>query len=121
MRNCWWRWRKEGGLREERQLGWLLGTGDSKLSGAYWELGLETPKAGVPTASCLSSLAPQVHKEYSKCLRHSYCCIRSPPGGAHGSLKTSAMRSNTRYYTGTQVSGQGPGCQAGLPGAECWT
>lgn len=50
---------------------------------------------------------PQVHKEYSKCLRHSYCCIRSPPGGAHGSLKTSAMRSNTRYYTGTQVPGRG--------------
>lgn len=48
-----------------------------------------------------------MHKEYSKCLRHSYCCIRSPPGGTHGSLKTSAMRSNTRYYTGTQVPGQG--------------
>lgn len=54
---------------------------------------------------------PQVHKEYSKCLRHSYCCIRAPPGGTHGSLKTSAMRSNTRYYTGTQVLG-------GLPGAR---
>ena len=48
-----------------------------------------------------------MHKEYSKCLRHSYCCIRSPPGGTHGSLKTSAMRSNTRYYTGTQVRRQG--------------
>ncbi|KAB0397912.1 hypothetical protein E2I00_014534, partial [Balaenoptera physalus] len=48
------------------------------------------------------ALQKKVHKEYSKCLRHSYCCIRSPPGGAHGSLKTSAMRSNTRYYTGTQ-------------------
>ena len=61
-------------------------------------------------------LGPQVHKEYSKCLRHSYCCIRSPPGGAHGSLKTSAMRSNTRYYTGTQVSGPG----AGAPGRAPW-
>uniref|UniRef100_A0A4W2DG14 Adhesion G protein-coupled receptor L1 n=1 Tax=Bos indicus x Bos taurus TaxID=30522 RepID=A0A4W2DG14_BOBOX len=48
------------------------------------------------------ALQKKVHKEYSKCLRHSYCCIRSPPGGAHGSLKTSAMRSNARYYTGTQ-------------------
>jgi latrophilin 1 len=57
-----------------------------------------------------------VHKEYSKCLRHSYCCIRSPPGGAHGSLKTSAMRSNTRYYTGTQVR---PGCQPEV-GAGGW-
>ncbi|XP_028642164.1 adhesion G protein-coupled receptor L1 isoform X3 [Grammomys surdaster] len=53
------------------------------------------------------ALQKKVHKEYSKCLRHSYCCIRSPPGGTHGSLKTSAMRSNTRYYTGTQVPGQG--------------
>lgn len=48
------------------------------------------------------ALQKKVHKEYSKCLRHSYCCVRSPPGGAHGSLKTSAMRSNNRYYTGTQ-------------------
>uniref|UniRef100_A0A8C2RQV6 Adhesion G protein-coupled receptor L1 n=1 Tax=Capra hircus TaxID=9925 RepID=A0A8C2RQV6_CAPHI len=48
------------------------------------------------------ALQKKVHKEYSKCLRHSYCCVRSPPGGAHGSLKTSAMRSNARYYTGTQ-------------------
>lgn len=63
-------------------------------------------KVQVPTVSCPPSPA-QVHKEYSKCLRHSYCCIRSPPGGTHGSLKTSAMRSNTRYYTGTQVPKQG--------------
>ncbi|XP_030050573.1 adhesion G protein-coupled receptor L1 [Microcaecilia unicolor] len=48
------------------------------------------------------ALQKKVHKEYSKCLRHSHCCVRSPPGGAHGSLKTSAMRSNNRYYTGTQ-------------------
>ncbi|XP_060037844.1 adhesion G protein-coupled receptor L1 isoform X2 [Erinaceus europaeus] len=48
------------------------------------------------------ALQKKVHKEYSKCWRHSYCCIRSPPGGAHGSLKTSAMRNNARYYTGTQ-------------------
>lgn len=58
-------------------------------------------------AHCQLCPLPQVHKEYSKCLRHSYCCIRSPPGGTHGSLKTSAMRSNTRYYTGTQVPKQG--------------
>lgn len=90
----------------------------------------ETVRFLTPTGSLVSGLlrwgpgcqlpvlAPQVHKEYSKCLRHSYCCIRSPPGGAHGSLKTSAMRSNTRYYTGTQVSGLG-WAQAGPPGAEC--
>ncbi|XP_043940453.1 adhesion G protein-coupled receptor L1-like isoform X3 [Protopterus annectens] len=48
------------------------------------------------------ALQKKVHKEYSKCLRHSHCCSRNPPGGSHGSLKTSAMRSNNRYYTGTQ-------------------
>lgn len=85
-------------------------------------VGLLTPPAAWPLdprgggAYCLSSSPPQVHKEYSKCLRHSYCCIRSPPGGAHGSLKTSAIRSNTRYYTGTQVSRPG----AGAPGRAPW-
>nr|XP_014343826.1 PREDICTED: adhesion G protein-coupled receptor L1 [Latimeria chalumnae] len=48
------------------------------------------------------ALQKKVHKEYSKCLRHSYCCSRTPAGGTHGSLKSSAMRSNNRYYTGTQ-------------------
>ncbi|KAG2471166.1 AGRL1 protein, partial [Polypterus senegalus] len=43
-----------------------------------------------------------VHKEYSKCLRHSYCCSRTSAANSHGSLKTSSMRANNRYYTGTQ-------------------
>ncbi|CAM5125128.1 unnamed protein product, partial [Natator depressus] len=43
-----------------------------------------------------------VHREFSKCLRHASCCLRSPPGATLGSLKTSAIRSNNRYYTGTQ-------------------
>ncbi|MGH0189431.1 UNVERIFIED_CONTAM: hypothetical protein FKN15_035628 [Acipenser sinensis] len=47
--------------------------------------------------------ASHVHKEYSKCLRHSYCCSRTSTANSHGSLKTSAMRTNNRYYTGTQV------------------
>uniref|UniRef100_A0A452J6Q6 Uncharacterized protein n=1 Tax=Gopherus agassizii TaxID=38772 RepID=A0A452J6Q6_9SAUR len=37
-----------------------------------------------------------------KCLRHTSCCLRSSPGATLGSLKTSAIRSNNRYYTGTQ-------------------
>lgn len=107
-----WMWRKEvGPEQQERLAGWL-----------WWD-GRRRGLRGSRGARCqLPVLLPtQVHKEYSKCLRHSYCCIRSPPGGAHGSLKTSAMRSNTRYYTGTQVSGPGPGHRAGLPGAECCT
>ncbi|MGH0149903.1 UNVERIFIED_CONTAM: hypothetical protein FKN15_015811 [Acipenser sinensis] len=49
------------------------------------------------------ALQKKVHKEYSKCLRHSYCCSRTSTANSHGSLKTSAMRTNNRYYTGTQV------------------
>ncbi|KAK1153872.1 hypothetical protein AOXY_G29581 [Acipenser oxyrinchus oxyrinchus] len=49
------------------------------------------------------ALQKKVHKEYSKCLRHSYCCSRTSTANTHGSLKTSAMRTNNRYYTGTQV------------------
>uniref|UniRef100_A0A452J6R1 Uncharacterized protein n=1 Tax=Gopherus agassizii TaxID=38772 RepID=A0A452J6R1_9SAUR len=41
-------------------------------------------------------------REFSKCLRHTSCCLRSSPGATLGSLKTSAIRSNNRYYTGTQ-------------------
>lgn len=91
------------------------------LASCWWTGDNEVSEACGGPLCQLHALLLQVHKEYSKCLRHSYCCIRSPPGGAHGSLKTSAMRSNTRYYTGTQVSGQGPGLWAGLPGAEYWT
>ena len=52
---------------------------------------------------CLPSLSMQVHKEYSKCLRHSYCCSRSSTTSSHGSLKNSALRANNRYYTGNQA------------------
>uniref|UniRef100_A0A4W5QSB5 Adhesion G protein-coupled receptor L1a n=1 Tax=Hucho hucho TaxID=62062 RepID=A0A4W5QSB5_9TELE len=51
---------------------------------------------------CLPSLSMQVHKEYSKCLRHSYCCSRTSTTSSHGSLKNSALRANNRYYTGNQ-------------------
>ncbi|ETE73569.1 Latrophilin-2, partial [Ophiophagus hannah] len=44
----------------------------------------------------------RVHREFSKCLRHASCCLRSQPGATLGSLKTSAIRSNNRYYSGTQ-------------------
>ncbi|XP_069739231.1 LOW QUALITY PROTEIN: adhesion G protein-coupled receptor L1-like, partial [Phaenicophaeus curvirostris] len=48
------------------------------------------------------ALQKKVHRELSKCLRHSGCCLRGPPGPPLGTLKTSAIRTNTRYYTGTQ-------------------
>ncbi len=44
-----------------------------------------------------------MHKEYSKCLRHSYCCSRTSTTSSHGSLKNSALRANNRYYTGSQA------------------
>ncbi|XP_061079086.1 adhesion G protein-coupled receptor L1 isoform X2 [Conger conger] len=49
------------------------------------------------------ALQKKVHKEYSKCLRHSYCCSRTSTTSSHGSLKTSALRANNRYYTGSQA------------------
>ncbi|XP_035381195.1 adhesion G protein-coupled receptor L1 isoform X3 [Electrophorus electricus] len=49
------------------------------------------------------ALQKKVHKEYSKCLRHSYCCGRSSTSSSHGSLKNSALRTNNRYYTGSQA------------------
>uniref|UniRef100_A0A3B1K408 Adhesion G protein-coupled receptor L1 n=1 Tax=Astyanax mexicanus TaxID=7994 RepID=A0A3B1K408_ASTMX len=48
------------------------------------------------------ALQKKVHKEYSKCLRHSYCCGRSSSTSSHGSLKNSALRANNRYYTSSQ-------------------
>uniref|UniRef100_A0A8C2Q6E2 Adhesion G protein-coupled receptor L1a n=1 Tax=Cyprinus carpio TaxID=7962 RepID=A0A8C2Q6E2_CYPCA len=48
------------------------------------------------------ALQKKVHKEYSKCLRHSYCCSRTSTTSSHGSLKNSALRANNRYYTGSQ-------------------
>uniref|UniRef100_A0A3B3TKJ6 Adhesion G protein-coupled receptor L1 n=1 Tax=Poecilia latipinna TaxID=48699 RepID=A0A3B3TKJ6_9TELE len=48
------------------------------------------------------ALQKKVHKEYSKCLRHSYCCSRSSTSSSHGSLKNSGLRANNRYYSGSQ-------------------
>uniref|UniRef100_H2LQX9 Adhesion G protein-coupled receptor L1 n=1 Tax=Oryzias latipes TaxID=8090 RepID=H2LQX9_ORYLA len=48
------------------------------------------------------ALQKKVHKEYSKCLRHSYCCSRTSSNSSHGSLKNSGLRSNNRYYSGSQ-------------------
>lgn len=45
----------------------------------------------------------QVHKEYSKCLRHSYCCSRTSSSSSHGSLKNSGLRTNNRYYSSSQT------------------
>lgn len=74
-----------------------------------------SPVGGVPgVLPPLTTLVPphQVHRELSKCLRHTSCCLRSPPGTTLGALKTSAIRTNTRYYTGTQV---GPPPAPGTP------
>ncbi|XP_062871965.1 adhesion G protein-coupled receptor L1 [Trichomycterus rosablanca] len=49
------------------------------------------------------ALQKKVHKEYSKCLRHSYCCGRASSSSSHGSLKNSALRTNNRYYTSSQA------------------
>ncbi|XP_028840923.1 adhesion G protein-coupled receptor L1 isoform X3 [Denticeps clupeoides] len=49
------------------------------------------------------ALQKKVHKEYSKCLRHSYCCSRTSTASSHSSLKNSALRANNRYYTGSQA------------------
>uniref|UniRef100_A0A4W6FT86 Adhesion G protein-coupled receptor L1 n=1 Tax=Lates calcarifer TaxID=8187 RepID=A0A4W6FT86_LATCA len=48
------------------------------------------------------ALQKKVHKEYSKCLRHSYCCSRTSTTSSHGSLKNSGLRANNRYYSGSQ-------------------
>uniref|UniRef100_I3J0L6 Adhesion G protein-coupled receptor L1 n=1 Tax=Oreochromis niloticus TaxID=8128 RepID=I3J0L6_ORENI len=48
------------------------------------------------------ALQKKVHKEYSKCLRHSYCCSRTSTNSSHGSLKNSGLRANNRYYSGSQ-------------------
>ncbi|XP_037834740.1 adhesion G protein-coupled receptor L1 isoform X3 [Kryptolebias marmoratus] len=49
------------------------------------------------------ALQKKVHKEYSKCLRHSYCCSRTSTNSSHGSLKNSGLRTNNRYYSGSQA------------------
>nr|XP_057906235.1 adhesion G protein-coupled receptor L1 isoform X1 [Doryrhamphus excisus] len=49
------------------------------------------------------ALQKKVHKEYSKCLRHSYCCSRTSTTSSHGSMKNSGLRANNRYYSGSQA------------------
>ncbi|CAF95177.1 unnamed protein product, partial [Tetraodon nigroviridis] len=49
------------------------------------------------------SFVIMVHKEYSKCLRHSYCCSRTSSSSSHGSLKNSGLRTNNRYYSSSQT------------------
>uniref|UniRef100_H2UF73 Adhesion G protein-coupled receptor L1 n=1 Tax=Takifugu rubripes TaxID=31033 RepID=H2UF73_TAKRU len=49
------------------------------------------------------ALQKKVHKEYSKCLRHSYCCSRTSTSSSHGSLKNSGLRTNNRYYSSSQT------------------
>ncbi|XP_030635626.1 adhesion G protein-coupled receptor L1 [Chanos chanos] len=48
------------------------------------------------------ALQKKVQKEYGKCLRHSPCCGHASSSGSHGSLKSSAHRGNSRYYSGSQ-------------------
>uniref|UniRef100_A0A3Q3W559 Uncharacterized protein n=1 Tax=Mola mola TaxID=94237 RepID=A0A3Q3W559_MOLML len=47
-------------------------------------------------------LQKKVRKEYSKCLRHTYCCGGLPTESSHGSAKTSTTRTSARYSSGTQ-------------------
>ncbi|XP_037112586.1 adhesion G protein-coupled receptor L1 isoform X4 [Syngnathus acus] len=49
------------------------------------------------------ALQKKVHKEYSKCLRHSYCCNRTSTSSSHGAMKNSGLRANNRYYSGSQA------------------
>ncbi|TRY57414.1 hypothetical protein DNTS_031411, partial [Danionella cerebrum] len=50
--------------------------------------------------ACCSAL--QVRREYSKCLRHTYCCSRMTTESSHSSTKTSTTRTSARYSSGTQ-------------------
>uniref|UniRef100_A0A8C9S2E6 Adhesion G protein-coupled receptor L2 n=1 Tax=Scleropages formosus TaxID=113540 RepID=A0A8C9S2E6_SCLFO len=52
-------------------------------------------------------LQKKVRKEYSKCLRQSYCCGGLPAESSHSSAKTSTSRTSTRYSSATQVPGNG--------------
>ncbi|XP_051532265.1 adhesion G protein-coupled receptor L2-like isoform X3 [Myxocyprinus asiaticus] len=52
------------------------------------------------TFHCL--LQKKVRREYSKCLRHTYCCSRIPTESSHNSTKTSTTRTSALYSSGTQ-------------------
>uniref|UniRef100_A0A672RB42 Adhesion G protein-coupled receptor L2 n=1 Tax=Sinocyclocheilus grahami TaxID=75366 RepID=A0A672RB42_SINGR len=53
------------------------------------------------TFHCL--LQKKVRREYSKCLRHTYCCSGITTESSHNSTKTSTTRTSARYSSGTQV------------------
>uniref|UniRef100_A0A671QWB5 Adhesion G protein-coupled receptor L2a n=1 Tax=Sinocyclocheilus anshuiensis TaxID=1608454 RepID=A0A671QWB5_9TELE len=53
------------------------------------------------TFHCL--LQKKVRREYSKCLRHTYCCSGITTESSHSSTKTSTTRTSARYSSGTQV------------------
>uniref|UniRef100_A0A8C2GN91 Adhesion G protein-coupled receptor L2a n=1 Tax=Cyprinus carpio TaxID=7962 RepID=A0A8C2GN91_CYPCA len=44
----------------------------------------------------------KVRREYSKCLRHTYCCSGITTESSHNSTKTSTTRTSARYSSGTQ-------------------
>ncbi|XP_057217668.1 adhesion G protein-coupled receptor L2 isoform X7 [Triplophysa rosa] len=52
------------------------------------------------TFHCL--LQKKVRREYSKCLRHTYCCTGRPTESSHSSTKTSTTRTSARYSSATQ-------------------
>uniref|UniRef100_A0A672RB24 Adhesion G protein-coupled receptor L2 n=1 Tax=Sinocyclocheilus grahami TaxID=75366 RepID=A0A672RB24_SINGR len=52
------------------------------------------------TFHCL--LQKKVRREYSKCLRHTYCCSGITTESSHNSTKTSTTRTSARYSSGTQ-------------------
>ncbi|XP_051967346.1 adhesion G protein-coupled receptor L2-like isoform X3 [Xyrauchen texanus] len=52
------------------------------------------------TFHCL--LQKKVRREYSKCLRHTYCCSRIPTESSHNSTKTPTTRTSALYSSGTQ-------------------
>uniref|UniRef100_A0A8C9SRF4 Adhesion G protein-coupled receptor L2 n=1 Tax=Scleropages formosus TaxID=113540 RepID=A0A8C9SRF4_SCLFO len=48
-------------------------------------------------------LQKKVRKEYSKCLRQSYCCGGLPAESSHSSAKTSTSRTSTRYSSQSRI------------------
>ncbi|KAM9514262.1 LOW QUALITY PROTEIN: adhesion G protein-coupled receptor L1-like, partial [Guaruba guarouba] len=80
--------------------GLLFVTRESVLTASLFTACNALQGASVLLLHC--ALHRKVHRELSKCLRHSGCCLRSPPGTAMGALKGSGARSGARYYSGTQ-------------------
>ncbi|XP_057274050.1 adhesion G protein-coupled receptor L1-like, partial [Pezoporus wallicus] len=80
--------------------GLLFVTRESVLTASLFTACNALQGASVLLLHC--ALHRKVHRELSKCLRHSGCCLRSPPGTAMGALKGAGTRSGARYYSGTQ-------------------